>query len=128
MDKQCKNIRLNEDGSITFKTGRREVPKNKVVKLTSKEVHFEVQKYTDSKPLIAKINREDYFDADVWAHTQKLDHPYPKGIVACELGHMHKSLAAKIMHTVHGKQRVTYRDGDHLNLCRENLKVVGAST
>jgi len=126
MDKQCKNIRLNDDGSITFKTGRREVPKNKVVKLTRKEVHFEIQEYAMPKPLVVRMNCEDYFDESVWATRQTLDHPYPRGVVAYDTGSKHKSLPAKIMRTVRG-QRVTYKDGDHLNLCRSNLRVVGAS-
>ena len=125
MDKQCKNIRLNEDGSITFKTGRREFPINKVVKMTSSEVHFEIQGQALPKPLIVKMNRADYFDEFVWANRQTLDHPYPKGIVAYDNGTRHKSLPAKIMKTVRG-QRVTYKDGNHLNLTRSNLKVIGA--
>ena len=126
MDKQCKNIRLNEDGSITFKTGHKETPKNRVVKLTRTNIYFEVQTCTTT-PLVAKMDVADYFAEAVWAYKQKLDHPYPRGIVACELPHMHKSLAAKVMNTVHGKQRVIYKDGDHLNLCRNNLIVVGSA-
>jgi hypothetical protein len=126
MDKQCKNIRLNEDGSITFKTGRREFPENRVVKMTKTEVHFEIQGEALPKPLIVKMNRADYFDEFVWASRQTLDHLYPRGIVAYDNGTRHKSLPAKIMGTVKG-QRVTYKDGDHLNLTRNNLVVVGAN-
>ena len=125
MDKQCKNIRLNEDGSITFKTGRKEFPVNKVVKMTKTEVHFEIQEQALLQPLIVKMNRADYFDEFVWATRQTLDHPYPRGIVAYDNGTRHKSLPAKIMKTVRG-QRVTYRDGDHLNLTRSNLMIAGA--
>lgn len=125
MDKQCKNIKLNEDGSITLKTGRRVTPVNKVTKITRTEVHFEIQEQALQKPLVVKMNRMDYFDEAVWATRQTLDHPYPRGIVAYDTGYQHKSLPAKIMNTVRG-QRVTYKDGDHLNLCRSNLRVVGS--
>ena len=77
------------------------------------------------QPLIVKMNRADYFDEFVWATRQTLDHPYPRGIVAYDNGTRHKSLPAKIMKTVRG-QRVTYRDGDHLNLTRSNLMIAGA--
>lgn len=125
MDKQCKNIKLNEDGSITFKTGRKEFPINRVVKMTKTEVHFEIQDQALPEPLIVKMNRADYFDESVWANRQTLDHPYPRGIVAYDNGTRHKSLPAKLMKTIRG-QRVTYRDGDHLNLTRGNLIIAGA--
>ena len=126
MDKQCKNIRLNEDGSITLKNGQQVFPVNKVVRLTRAEVHFEIQEQALTKPLIVKMDRADYFDEYVWATRQSLDHPYPRGIVASNASYHHKSLPAKIMRTARG-QRVTYKDRDHLNLCRSNLRVVGAS-
>jgi hypothetical protein len=88
MDKQIKNITLLEDGSIRFKTGRGEMPKNKVTKIKDGVVYFLVNKEKHE----AKVNIEDYFRLSLWAHRLTMDHRLlSRGVIAYDNGYEHKS-------------------------------------
>lgn len=124
MDKQVKNIKLLEDGRIRFKNGRIETPRNPVDKIENGVVHFKVNK----DRYVCKVNVNDYFRLSLWAHRLTLDHANPFiGVVAYDNGYEHKSLAAAIMQTTKG-QKVSYKDKNHLNCCRENLVIIKESS
>lgn len=119
MDRQIKNIKLMEDGSIKFKTGRVEVPKNPVVKIEDGIVTFKLNKNKHE----GKVSIADYFRLSLWAHRLTYDHALiGRGVIAYDNGYEHKSLAAAIMQTVKG-QKVTYKNHDSLNCLKENLLV-----
>ena len=119
MDKQIKNITLLEDGSIRFKTGRVEMPKNRVTKIEDGVVYFLVNKGKHE----AKVNIEDYFRLSLWAHRLTMDHRLiSRGVIAYDNGYEHKSLGAAIMQTTKG-QRVSYANKDHLDCRKSNLVV-----
>jgi hypothetical protein len=119
MDKQIKNITLLPDGRIRFKTGRIEMPKNKVTKIEEGVVYFLVNK--DKYEVVVDI--DDYFRLSLWAHRLTLDHKLiRRGVVAYDNGYEHKSLPAAIKQTTKG-YRVTYVDKNHLNCRKENLTV-----
>lgn len=118
MDKQIKNIKVLEDGSIKFKTGRVEMPKNKVVKIEDGVVYFLLNR----AKFTGLVNVDDYFRLSLWAHRLTYDHAIlGKGVIAYDNGYEHKSLAAAIMQTTKG-EKVTYI-GSSLDCCKENLMV-----
>jgi hypothetical protein len=119
MDKQIKNIKLLDDGSIRFKTGRVEMPKNKVWKIEDGVVYF----LMNSDCYIGRVDVEDYFRLSLWAHTMTFDHKdISVGVIAYDNGYEHKSLAAAIMQTKKGS-RVYYGDYNRFNCTKANLVV-----
>ena len=96
MDKQIKNIQLLADGSIKFKTGRVEKPKNTIYKIESDVVFFLMNK----DRYIGKVDVSNYFRLSLWAHKLTFDHAdIRKGVIAYDNGYEHKSLPAAIVHT-----------------------------
>lgn len=122
MDKQVKNIELLEDGSVRFKTGRVEVPKNEVIKIKDGAVYF----LMNDDQLVGQVDVADYFRLSLWAHRLTFDHAdLSSGVVAYDNGYEHKSLAAAIMQTQRG-QKVTYvNKNNRCNCRRDNLVVKG---
>jgi hypothetical protein len=118
MNKQLKNIKLLEDGSIQFKTRRAETPKNEIVEITDGIVKFKL-----NRGRIGFVNISDYFRLSLWAHRLTYDHAQlGRGVISYDNGYEHKSLAAAIMQTIKGK-KVTYQDKNSLNCCRDNLVI-----
>ena len=119
MTKQIKKL---EDGSIQFKNGRIEMPKNEVFKIDDDTVYF----FLNKRKYLARMNTEDYLKNSLWATLMTYDHLGPHGVVAYHNGWEHKSVAAVVMSTSKG-QKVGYADTNRFNLCRENLVVRGAA-
>lgn len=111
-------IELLADNQLRFKNGRVVTPRNVVTRVEDNAIHFILNHGYEGS-----VSVEDYFKYALWAQRLTLDHPDPKvGIIAYDNGYEHKSLPAAIMQTTRGK-KVHYKDGNHLNCCRENLVV-----
>jgi hypothetical protein len=119
MDRQIKNIKLLEDGALKFKTGRIEIPKNRILKIENGVVHFLMNKDNYE----GTVNVDDYFRLSLWAHRLVYDHKIiGAGVITYDNGYEHKSLAAAIMQTPKGK-KVSYLDKNSFNCRKENLIV-----
>lgn len=119
MDKQVKNIKLLNDGTIRFKTGRIEKPRNEVWKIEDGVVYFILNNNT----YVGKVNLDDYFKLSLWAHRLTFDHAdINKGVIAYDNGYEHKSLAAAVKQTSK-LEKVTYLNACRLDCTKENLVI-----
>jgi hypothetical protein len=122
MDKQICNIKLMNNGDIQLKTNRKETPHNRVISMNATSVELIV-----NGTYLTCIDTEDYLNHSLWATTLTMEHAdVRRGVVAIDTGYTHKSVPALIMGTKKG-QRVSYRDGNHFNLRKSNLYIVGES-
>ena len=120
MDKQISNIKLLSTGEIQFKTGRTEMPYNRVVTLNSDYVEIIV-----SNKYLVILDTEDYFNLTLWANRLDMGHAdIRKGVISVDTGFTHKSVPALIMHTDKG-QKVSYKDDNRFNLRKSNLYIIG---
>ena len=122
MDKQINNIKLLSTGEIQFKTGRTEMPYNRVVTINTDYVEV-----IASNKYLVTIDTEDYFNLALWANRLDMGHAdIRKGVVSVDTGFTHKSVPALIMQTSQG-QKVGYRDGNRFNLRKNNLYIKGSA-
>ena len=120
MDKQTENIVFFDDSKLRLKTGRIVETENEVVGYKNGVVYVKL-----NRNIICSVNAEDYFRYSLWAHRICFSHADANvGVVAYDNGYDHRSLPALIMQTEPG-QKVGYRNGNHCDICRENLYIKG---
>lgn len=120
MDKQRENITFFDDGTIRLKTGRRVPTENEVIRYKDGLIWVQL-----AKRRVFVIDAEDYFRLSLWAHPIYFSHANVNvGAPAYDNGYEHRAIPALIMNTLPG-QKVGYRDGNHLNLSKDNLYIKG---